>query len=612
MPDIITVTGKGSIQYSYDASGNKLQKIVTDNTATPAKVTSTTYIGGFVYQNDTLQFLPHEEGRIRTVFRTGDPVAYVYDYFLKDHLGNVRTVLTEQTDFTMYAATMEREAAAQEVALFSNVEETRAETPSGYPVDQTTAANKFVAKLNAKAGGKKIGPSLVLRVMAGDTVQINAKAFYKSQGPADNGHTAPVEDVVTGLVQAFDGNASENGTHGATAMANKTPFNADFYNNNYQRLKEKNKDNGTSDRPKAYLNFVLFNDDFKLVEENSGVRQVKGSPDELQELGVEKMAVAKSGYLYVYTSNESQQDVFFDNVVLGLASGPLLEETHYYPYGLTMAGISSNALMGGSYAKNRKEYNGIEHTIDLELNQYDAFYRNFDAQIGRWWQIDPKPNVSVSLYAMMENNPISNSDVLGDTILPNVSYDYSKTANPIKKSDLGNTSDTNIGIATSTSTGSTITIDIAISLSAAFKGTTSSANIETQNPGLEREVKAHEEGHKDQLMDAANAPVSLYVGIDGEIVSFSGRADKVIDNASSAFINSTQASYLTNAEKTTFINDNISIPATSAMIKNIDAVYTNPNRETNANDRAAANLGASTILYNNGSKPILFNGIKLK
>ncbi|MCF6405179.1 RHS repeat-associated core domain-containing protein [Chitinophaga filiformis] len=420
LPSVITIAGKGTITYQYDATGNKLSKTVLDNTGNPSKTTVTDYGGPFVYKQDSLELISHEEGRIRPVYKTGVPVTYAYDYFEKDHLGNVRTVLTDQTDFTMYAATMETEVAAQEVALFSNVEETRTEKPSGYPEDQTTDKNKFVAKLNAKAGGKKIGPSLVLRVMAGDTVQIKAKAFYKSQGPTDNNGKAPVEDMIAGLVQAFGGSTGENGSHASQVASNNTPFNADFYNNNYQRLKEKNNDNGRSDRPKAYLNFVLFDDDFKLVEDNSGVRQVKESPDELQELGVEKMAVEESGFLYVYTSNESQQDVFFDNVVLAVNSGPLLEETHYYPYGLTMAGISTNALKGANYPENRLKYNGKElqsgefkDGSGLEWYNYGA--RMYNPQLGMWHSLDPVADVGagISPYHYCFNNPVKFIDPLG-------------------------------------------------------------------------------------------------------------------------------------------------------------------------------------------------------
>lgn len=79
-----------------------------------------------------------------------------------------------------------------------------------------------------------------------------------------------------------------------------------------------------------------------------------------------------------------------------------------------MAGISSKAAGG---TENRKGFNGIEHTTDLDLNQYDAFYRTLDPQIGRFWQIDPKPDLSESLYSAMSNNPILKADFLGDTAI---------------------------------------------------------------------------------------------------------------------------------------------------------------------------------------------------
>lgn len=421
LPKMITVTGKGSITYQYDANGNKLKKVVTDNTVSPAKVTTTDYLNGLVYQNDSLQLISHEEGRIRTVFKPGVPVGYVFDYFEKDHLGNVRMVLTEQTDFSMYAATMETEAAPLETALFSNVNETRTEKPVGYPQDNTTKQNTFVAKLNAKAGGNKIGPSLILRVMAGDTVQIGAKAFYKSTGPAANKKPVPAEDMLAGLVQAFGDGVAPDAVHEGIAGNNGTPFTTDFYNNNYQRLKQ--KDAPDEHKPRAYLNFVLFDDQFKLVEDNSGVKQVNASPDELQTLAVEKMAIKKSGFLYVYTSNETEQDVYFDNVSLGLATGPVLEETHYYPFGLTMEGISSQALKGANYAENRLRYNGkeLQHKefadgSGLELYDYGA--RMQDPQIGRFSTQDRFADKYYALtpYGYAANNPISIIDINGDSI----------------------------------------------------------------------------------------------------------------------------------------------------------------------------------------------------
>ncbi|MBZ5858550.1 hypothetical protein LAQ65_15610 [Flavihumibacter profundi] len=77
-----------------------------------------------------------------------------------------------------------------------------------------------------------------------------------------------------------------------------------------------------------------------------------------------------------------------------------------------MAGISSKAA---GKQENKKQFNGIEHTTDLDLNQYDAFFRTMDPQVGRWWQVDPKPNDAESPYAAMGNNPILNKDYLGDT-----------------------------------------------------------------------------------------------------------------------------------------------------------------------------------------------------
>ncbi|WP_186452503.1 DUF6443 domain-containing protein [Chitinophaga polysaccharea] len=414
LPDTIIITGKGTITYLYDAAGSKLRKTVTDNTTTPAKVTTTDYLGSQVYSNDTLQLISHEDGRIRTVFKTGQPLTYAFDYFVKDHLGNIRMVLGTQSDANQYAATMESATGATENALFSNIDNTRAPKPVGYPVDGTTNPNDYVAKLNA-TNGQKIGPSLVLRVMAGDTIQLGTKAFYKSTAANTSATTSSA--MLSTLLSTFSGGSLADGVHNATGAG--SPIATTYSSALYDQLKQKDPSQNLPDKPKAYLSYVLFDDRFNLVDENSGLKQVQGTPDALQTLATDRMVIKKTGFVYIYTSNESGQDVFFDNLVVAHSTGPVLEETHYYPFGLTMAGISSNALKGSNYPENRKKFNGNELQSKefgdgSGLEWYDFNARTYDQQIGRFMQIDPLiesgEQETLSPYHFAKNDPIKYND----------------------------------------------------------------------------------------------------------------------------------------------------------------------------------------------------------
>jgi RHS repeat-associated protein len=143
----------------------------------------------------------------------------------------------------------------------------------------------------------------------------------------------------------------------------------------------------------------------------SGALRV-GIPDELTPLAVH-INITKNGYLYVFLSNESPTDVYFDDLVVKHTTGHLLQEDTYYPYGLGIRSLSSKAL---NRLENKYLFNGIEKLTEFDLEIYDARYRNLDPQTGRWWQRDPMTEkyFAQSPYHVSGNNPINHSDPLGD------------------------------------------------------------------------------------------------------------------------------------------------------------------------------------------------------
>jgi RHS repeat-associated protein len=170
---------------------------------------------------------------------------------------------------------------------------------------------------------------------------------------------------------------------------------------------------------------MIVDEEFKKVSSpnHMGVRQVEEIEDDEANqplVGPAELVVRRNGWLYVYLSNESDQNVYFDDLVVNYKRGPVTEVTDYYPFGLTMTGISSKALAFGDPDNNRKfnkgsELQSKEFSDGSGLELYATNFRSLDPQLGRWWQIDPKPDYAQSLYASMNNNPIKFNDPLGDT-----------------------------------------------------------------------------------------------------------------------------------------------------------------------------------------------------
>ena len=171
-----------------------------------------------------------------------------------------------------------------------------------------------------------------------------------------------------------------------------------------------NQPNQTTEVPRAFINYIVFDEQFKYV--TGGFQQVGGS-NILTSHVIPNISINKNGYLFIYCSNESKYNVFFDNLAVTHNPGPILEETHYYPFGLTMSGISSKAA--GTLQNKEKTFQGQQFDDDLGLNWVQFKWRNHDPQIGRFIEIDPLSEKYVynSTYAFSENKVTSHVELEG-------------------------------------------------------------------------------------------------------------------------------------------------------------------------------------------------------
>ena len=121
--------------------------------------------------------------------------------------------------------------------------------------------------------------------------------------------------------------------------------------------------------------------------------------------------------MYIYVTNESalDLDVFFDDLKVSHTQSEILQEDHYYPFGLTLGGL-------GKTGNNPFKYNGKEEQDELNLGWVDYGARQYDAALARFTSIDPAADeyLDLSPYSYVANNPLLFIDPDGRNIVVGV------------------------------------------------------------------------------------------------------------------------------------------------------------------------------------------------
>ena len=204
---------------------------------------------------DKLQFAGHEEGRIRALYdNSAQPntlTRFACDYMIKDHLGNVRMVLTEELKQNTYpAATLEGTFDLSINSMvnyekgFYKIDDTKivpktsipSWTPpgnletvantrlyynnNGNPANCTptqTNVNTNLYRLNATPipTANKTGLEFVMKVMAGDQVDIFGKSYYLNTAAVNNSNstTLNLASLFASFLLAPSNLAGTKGSH---------------------------------------------------------------------------------------------------------------------------------------------------------------------------------------------------------------------------------------------------------------------------------------------------------------------------------------------------------------------------------------------------------------
>ena len=331
----------------------------------------------------------HEEGRV-----ANESNVYHYDFYIKDHLGNVRQVLRQPKTETKLA-TMESQHVLKEQEDFFGLTASRQTD-----VEQNvTPGGDKVAWLNA-ARGRVLGPSSRQEVFTGDQLNLSVYGKYEEQplqktnpaGFVNSGGKSKILDDLNELSKS----TQQAGVANPISILNMIGIVA-------TDLQQK-------ETPEAYLLYALYDSDGNRYE--VGKQPLSRKAANQHEILEEKLYISQDGHMETVLVNETAEDVWFDDFSISRTPSIVIQETHYDPWGLELTGLG---YQNGKVKENKYLYNGKELIEENDLQYYDYGARMYDPVIGRWGVVDPMAEIyqAFSPYNYTLNNSIKFIDPNG-------------------------------------------------------------------------------------------------------------------------------------------------------------------------------------------------------
>jgi len=378
-----------SITYLYDAAGIKLQQKVYEG---GSLVKTTDYVGGHIYENDTLQLVQHEEGRIVPKWNVAQTAVddWDYQYHLKDHLGNVR--LTFSTTPENYTMTEDFEGG------LNGFQDLHQQTDFNANTTQPYGSNDKVGLLQSG----QTGAMVFLSLNKGDTVDLSVKVNYETT-PSGNSFLGT---AYSALFSSFDGSFG-SGVDGGVSSSSTV------FDDALAGTDMANKSN-SSTAPRAFLNYIIFDQDMSYV--SAGFTQIstaalRSVAHDYEQISLNEIIADQEGYILAYLSNENTEaaNIFFDDFEVYHGKTNVVFASDYYPFGLSMGEYMRTASSPQNY-----RFNGGSEWVD-NLGMYMTRNRMYDPATGRFRGIDALADMFPTLSPMLfsYNNPIMFFDPLG-------------------------------------------------------------------------------------------------------------------------------------------------------------------------------------------------------